>query len=305
MAAHADTQPCILFVHVPKTSGTSFRSELFGILNRSETRYGLVTRLPNPEGVVAGHWSAAVMREAQYATCKAVTVLRDPVDRVVSCYRYHGHANDNQAWQACLDRAPSCQRDSPSGQWSEHWLSNAVMRQLSGRGVHWNMMVGFATRRSAPNAALFLPETTLAREIDDYYRDDGSGIWAEHWAAAVEHLSRFHHVCFMDALEQCLSVLAADFDSPLRAVRASKNVGGDPTHSHVTHKAATVPATVVARLHVANAHDRGLWRLARDHCHRASRRCNFPPGALERWAVGGQGPLGATATAHVRRVGRL
>ncbi len=108
-AAAAGTGPCI-FVHVPKTAGTSLRAEIASFLTpevnitvdyRDTTRSfhlrmdDAVTRFLEgaalrPVRFASGHILARHVEQIREALPDArfVTLLRDPVERVVSDYRY-------------------------------------------------------------------------------------------------------------------------------------------------------------------------------------------------------------------------
>src|SRR4029077_19038614 len=98
---HADHEGCLLFMHIQKTSGTAFRDAISANYRRSE----LLFVYPDPPGVwhegfqripepqrksfkcITGHFVFGI-HNALDGPSTYVTILRDPVIRVVSNY-YH------------------------------------------------------------------------------------------------------------------------------------------------------------------------------------------------------------------------
>lgn len=80
----SDSKP-ILFVHIPKTAGTSIREALaghFGV-ERCEFRYGYLSRSCVKPAFVSGHCSAKELLRA-HPGARLVTCLRDPLARLRS-----------------------------------------------------------------------------------------------------------------------------------------------------------------------------------------------------------------------------
>jgi hypothetical protein len=96
---HRRDEPCVLFIHIPRTSGTAFREAI-------EPNYPGSQRLyyyPTPPGIwherfetlparqrrsfkfVAGHFVFG-LHEKIDAPCEYITMVRDPVERVISNY---------------------------------------------------------------------------------------------------------------------------------------------------------------------------------------------------------------------------
>ncbi len=99
--AHGAGDPCLLFMHIPRTSGTAFREAIEPNYLRSERAY----YYPGPPGIwyehfealpapqragfkfVAGHFVFGLHANID-APCEYVTIVRDPVARVVSNYSF-------------------------------------------------------------------------------------------------------------------------------------------------------------------------------------------------------------------------
>src|SRR3990170_2485204 len=91
------TAPVIFFVHIPKAAGTSLariiesqysRGSIYQIPEapRAEVARAFES-LPSKVKIVAGHAPLA-MRSHFPAPVRAITILRNPVDRVLSLYNY-------------------------------------------------------------------------------------------------------------------------------------------------------------------------------------------------------------------------
>lgn len=110
VAENQDTGKCWFFVHIPKTAGSSFRSELASLLSPNYNVHIDRDRRPvaysqkiidatkrfnerlkrQPCRFASGHIPVSTL--AQYVVgwqdLKLLTMLRDPVQRVISDYRY-------------------------------------------------------------------------------------------------------------------------------------------------------------------------------------------------------------------------
>ena len=110
---HQHHDPCLVFYHVPKVGGTT-TSRLLQSLARywNWTSYAWTDdRRPltmaaqrnhhlNQGALHQGHVTPYFAEKTHTQQCWTLTVLRHPVDRVISAFYYHGHAS--QEWPACL-----------------------------------------------------------------------------------------------------------------------------------------------------------------------------------------------------------
>jgi hypothetical protein len=104
---HYDANDITLFMHIPKTAGMSVGKALqsaFDIFHpvswenvgrsfRNKTRIALQNRMANPpvRQVLMGHfsWAEVMVWKNHELPIKCATIIRDPLDRFVSNYRYN------------------------------------------------------------------------------------------------------------------------------------------------------------------------------------------------------------------------
>ena len=76
----------VLFMHIPKTAGTSFR-HFFSKFTKSIYVYNIDedSNFLNDVSLVIGHFGFAFMKKAIFNN--SFTILRDPIERIISLYR--------------------------------------------------------------------------------------------------------------------------------------------------------------------------------------------------------------------------
>ena len=136
---------CIIFLHIPKVGGRTVASFLKEIANeRGFQTQGIYNKkFIDPKQIkinntlISGHFSPAFF-ELNNSTkqCFKMTVLRNPIDRAISAFFFHGHKYPAEV-RTCLNTTivntthPRC-----SLKWQ---YSNDMTRQLSGlRDTKWN-----------------------------------------------------------------------------------------------------------------------------------------------------------------------
>jgi Wzt C-terminal domain/Sulfotransferase family len=134
----------ICFIHVPKTAGTSaialMRRHLGpGNLYHAENRYTpFVARLIRRYRFVAGHFFLRDFAADAFRDTYVFTILRDPVEQVISQYRYfrqvQGLADDRDVLLAKQSNLAEILR-SPKWENNSRWI-NAMTTCFSGEGVH-------------------------------------------------------------------------------------------------------------------------------------------------------------------------
>jgi len=165
--------PCLLVYHIPKTGGTSVQAYLRRVAQTLQWEYRDLDRwavanpgqLPPPGasraarrgggGVVhEGHITPLYESLTDTRQCAKLTVLRDPVDRVVSAFRSHPHTNHSiDVLRACLATTttpPQQQHRTTTTGDGPHFVTSAgpcpwdfeyrndVTRRFANRGRWWN-----------------------------------------------------------------------------------------------------------------------------------------------------------------------
>ncbi|KAL3769700.1 hypothetical protein ACHAWO_013571 [Cyclotella atomus] len=94
---------CMVFLHIPKSGGRSVISLItavtLGVMSFTEQRtYGAenvnmkVSDLQVNHTITFGHFTTLLFEEEpKFRQCFTMTVLREPVDRAISAFFYHGH----------------------------------------------------------------------------------------------------------------------------------------------------------------------------------------------------------------------
>jgi len=174
---------CLVFFHVPKTAGTSFRHFLHDLSKDLQWKFrmwyspkpGLPKHVKRHQVVHVGHVTASFPTATHMQHCLRITVLREPMQRVASLYRFllrHSPAG-SMAWEPCLNQ----QNRSSCHAW--HQFQNEVTRLFSVSDVQlWNAVTAEPRYTEQP-----LIDITVA--------------------AAMKTLCGMHFVCFMDRLAEC------------------------------------------------------------------------------------------------------
>lgn len=137
---------CLVFFHLPKCAGRSLieflESVALGVMNFTEQRTYVhkpadrnmkLTDLQANNTFTLGHFTTILFRDRpDFRDCFKLTVMREPVDRAISAFYFHGKNKYH------LDRCLSAKSDHRACTY--HWqYSNDMTRQLGGsRDRKWN-----------------------------------------------------------------------------------------------------------------------------------------------------------------------
>jgi hypothetical protein len=165
---------CMVFLHIPKSGGRSVNSFIttltLGVMNFTEQRtYGndnvnlTISDLQVNHTITFGHFTTLLFEEEpRFKQCFTMTVLREPVDRAISAFFYHGHRK--RKIDKCL-RAATKHSDmsieerrrlsvkKARRKCKANWqYSNDMTRRLAGsRDNKWNTKAESRFRLSQPN----------------------------------------------------------------------------------------------------------------------------------------------------------
>ena len=126
---------CVIFYHVPKTSGASYQRPA----GWSEwSNYGPLPQPPPKELrkdwiFLRGHWTPQFKTEYLRRNCWQITMLRDPVMHALSAFYFHGHATNE--WESCL--RGSCESTMRNGDacCAEQYVNGQTRQLAGGHGV--------------------------------------------------------------------------------------------------------------------------------------------------------------------------
>lgn len=140
--------PCMIVYHIPKTGGTSmeiYLKQLEKVLGwkwldweRTKSRrrdnvpsltesFGYQsTKNFTDQFIHEGHITPGFENYTNTQNCYKVTVLREPIDRVISAFYFHGHKHEH--WYRCLYER--C--------WKQFEYINDVVRRFAGKTNWWH-----------------------------------------------------------------------------------------------------------------------------------------------------------------------
>lgn len=130
--ARDERDRCVIFYHVPKTAGASYRRPAGW---DEWSTYAPLPQRPPPELqqdwlFLRGHWTPGFKSEYLHRDCWEVTILRDPLMHALSAFYFHGH--ESSEWESCLQGR--CARNMANGDaCCAEQYTNGQTRQLAGR----------------------------------------------------------------------------------------------------------------------------------------------------------------------------
>jgi len=154
-----------------------------------------------------GHITPRFLDETGTQNCWQMTLLREPVDRVVSAFYYHKHTTSE--WDACLfgEKRSACR-------YQGHQYKNDVVRMFTSEHT-WN---------------------SYFQEYYDFYEDLDTDVDRTSLHHAQQFLKDLDLVCFLDQFENCFRQL-----QDMLGVERTKQQQSSIQQNSSTATATTVP----------------------------------------------------------------
>jgi hypothetical protein len=178
---------CMVFLHIPKSGGRSVASFLknvtLDIMNFTIQRtYGSkhvnieISDLQVNHTITLGHFTTRLFEEEpRFRQCFTITVLREPVDRAISAFYFHGHKSRqiDQCLTSAIEATAKTRRYLKKkpfhGRCRVNWqYSNDMTRRLAGSSdIKWNTRAENKYHMAQPNRThLESAKANLLSEFD-------------------------------------------------------------------------------------------------------------------------------------------
>lgn len=164
-----DIPTCMVFLHVPKSGGRSVASFLKAVTNTfnftKQATYGAKNVHLQPfdlsvnRTLTLGHFTTQLFEEQPaFRECFTITVLREPVDRAISAFYFHGHRKGQI--EGCLQVASNETNTRFQRKYRgkkicrSNWqYSNDMTRRFAGGSLDmsWNTRAGSRFYKPVPN----------------------------------------------------------------------------------------------------------------------------------------------------------
>ena len=234
---------CLVYMHIPKVGGRTMNDFLTNVsklhgLEEHFPLYGPITykgrhqKSPNyittNKSFVFGHFSTKIFQDhpSLARDCFTITMLREPVDRVISAFFYHKHG---------LDEIETCFHDGEDiSQRFSCWLhwqySDDMTRQFAApKGLSWMRHEWGRHADRFPNKRF---NTTQRKKFSKRY--GVRPVTESDLMEAKEHLKTyFDLVCFLDELDTCANRILQAFHMKMTMIdyngKASSSIDSNNT----------------------------------------------------------------------------
>lgn len=234
---------CLIFMHIPKSGGSSLKVLLENITRTEryslEGVYSKTVRSPHPLKVnntfIMGHFTTAIFElRPEFLKCYKVTIIREPIERAISAFFYHGHQTHEVDF--CLGRE-GINRCKLNWQYK-----NDLTRYIAGSPkTKWNTYLEY-TYNSYP-----MNET--------------------HVSVAKEHLKKyFDLVCFTTDLKTCARNITSTFQVNTEHPSINLSFYDDRKKGvHFNKEKPRLNQTLVDKFRIANDFDSELYKWVALH----------------------------------------
>lgn len=231
---------CLIFMHIPKSGGSSLKVLLENITRTEryslEGVYSKTVRSPHPLKVnntfIMGHFTTAIFQlRPEFLKCYKVTIIREPIERAISAFFFHGHQTHEVDY--CLGREGinKCKLN-----WQ---YKNDLTRYIAGSPkTKWNTYLEY-TYNSYP-----MNET--------------------HVSISKEHLKKyFDLVCFTTDLKSCARNITSTFQVNTENPSINLSFYDDRKKGvHFNKEKPRLNQTLFDTFRIANSIDSELYKWA-------------------------------------------
>lgn len=245
-AKNEEKAPCLVVYHIPKTGGLTLGQHLESLADKLDwhtmTWYEKVCRAYgnsrppqirsyNESVIHIGHLTPHFEEVTHTQACYKMTLLREPVDRVISAFNFHLHQQYD--WGPCLEKR--CRL------WHEY--HNDVVRRFAARGSAWHS---------------FSLESYLGDQEDKQDEMESSLL-----ADAQRSLESLDFVCFLDNIRGCIEqVSRVLFQVTNGKGGPNKVLSFEDTVVNKNKRRGRVSTTMKQHIAKANALDMQLYEWA-------------------------------------------
>jgi PIN domain nuclease of toxin-antitoxin system len=243
------TDGCLVVFHIAKTGGTSMKQVVKGVTNELgwsfHTWYGRDIKVPrdNSKTVASyskrathvGHILPHFLDLTSTHKCRRMTILRDPIDRVISLFYYQKH--NETMWNDCLFGESDNDESCPV----RHQYQNDMTRMFTGDGTVPGTWTAFGMQLEVPGNKT--NASASGRNMDHSALQD-----------AKQFLLDTDLVCFLDDFDRC--------EADLRKMLELEVTSEVPPALNVRNKPKIITNKLLSKIRSVNELDVELFEWA-------------------------------------------